>query len=198
MASNNSKPGMMIYFDYWYAPLRILSGDEVKELLTDMIALSKDGQYPENFSCENVKVFFNQMEAVILRDDEQYTQKIEQRRRAGKASHESRQRMSADANECQRPLTDADECQRLSTNSTQHNSAQFKSIQSNSAQYISTQTNRSMSVIEQEQERIWQERCTALGVNPDDQRERNAHYENTWKSYLAAQERTEADDDLAF
>lgn len=170
MKPTNRKPGMMIYFTQWYVPLKLLDGESVKELLCDVLNLAENGEYPERFSDMKVEAFFHAMSEAILRDDEQYQKKIEQRKRAGQASVSARQRS----------LTDVSDRQRMSTNTIQPNPIQLQSnnnsIQSNSEQYSSTQPNKKYWG----DNKLWEERCEHYGVDPYSS-EQKAYYDKAWK-----------------
>lgn len=170
MKTTNQKPGVMFYFSQWDAPIELLSGEQVKELLRAVLNLAEKGEYPDSFSDKAVKVFFNQMERAILHDDEQYQKKIAQRKKAAQASVNARQRSLTSVNECQRMSTNT-----IQSNTDQYNSIQSNSIQSNTEQYSSTQTKEKYWG----DNTLWEERCAHYGVDPYDQKERE-EFERSW------------------
>ncbi len=172
MKSANQKPGMMLYFSQWYAPLQLLNGEQIKELLCAAINLSENGERPKDFSDQTVEVFFKQMVTTILNDDEQYHKKIEQRKKAARASVNARQRS----------LTDVDERQRLSTNTVQSNT-----VQSNTGQYSSPQTKDKYWG----DNALWERRCNDLEVDPYDP-EQKAIYDKGWRNIASEDENSPA------
>ncbi len=175
MKAANQKPGMMLYFSQWYAPLQLLNGEQVKELLCAVINLSENGERPKDFSDKAVEVFFKQMVTTILNDDEQYYKKVEQRKKAAQASVNARQRSLTVVNESQHSLTNADERQRLSTNPIQSNTIQSNTVQSSTDQYSSTQTKDKYWG----DDKLWEQRCIHYGHDPYAP-EQKAYYDNTW------------------
>lgn len=163
MGNTSQKPGTMLYFSLWYAPLEILDGEQVKELLRDVLNLAENGEYPDSFSDRLVEVFFKQMVTTIIHDDEQYRRKVEQCRKAGQASVNARQRL----------LTVANDCQRLLTNTNQY---QFNKNQANTDQHSSTETNSKYWG----DNKLWEERCEKLDVDPYDPKQKE-EFDKSWR-----------------
>lgn len=109
------KPGFMLYHNDLKALAKMPSkdlGDLIKALY--LVSIGEDAEPPKKN-----EVIFDMMAARVWEDAEAYEKKVEQRRKAGKASAEARQRSS----------TDVDTRQRSSTKST--NTIQFNNNNNN-------------------------------------------------------------------
>lgn len=129
------KPGFMIYFNEWYAPMELLDGDAYKELFSDVTNFAKDGEIPQSFSSKTVEVFFKQIHHSILKDDERFRNVCEKRREAGKASVNKRQQV----------LTNVDQYQSNSNSNSNPNN------NTNTIQYKNNTNDNSMLIQRQPQ-----------------------------------------------